>query len=402
MRIPLTDVSWQHRTLHDEINAAVWRLLDEQTCDGGVQLLEMEAALGAWLGGVKAAGVQSGTAGIFLALKALGIGPGDEVITIPNSDLPTTAAVSHTGARFVLVDVEPRAFTIDVARIEAAITPRTKAIMPVHLYGHPADMDAVLEIAGRHGLFVVEDACLALGAEYKGRWCGTMGHMGAYSFAPRKMLGGAGNGGAVVTSDPELDHRLRLLRGYGLSQALTEMPIGSRLQQPTLPHEVEGYNLRLDGMNAAIVNVKLPHLHDWLAHRRAVADRYAGHFRGTAVTAPVTLPGCRHSFRNYAVQLPHREAVRAHLRERGIVTSALYAPPVHLQPVYRHLGLGPGSFPVAEALAERILCLPMYPGLPMESVDEIAGACVGGPAGGRGGLSAAAARLSLCVPPANA
>ena len=383
MRIPLTDVSWQHRTLRTEIDAAIWRLLDEQTCDGGAQLLELEAALGAWLGGVRAAGVQSGTAGLFLALKALGIGPGDEVITVPNSDLPTTAAISHTGARFVLVDVEPRAFTIDVAQAEAAITPRTRAILPVHLYGHPADMDPIMEIARRRGLLVVEDACLALGAEYKGHWCGTMGQMGVYSFAPRKMLGGAGNGGAVVTCDPELDRRLRMLRGYGLSQALTEMPISSRLQQPYLPHDVEGYNLRLDGLNAAMVSVKLPHLHEWLAHRRAVADRYAAHFSGTAVVTPQVLPGCRHPFRNYAVQLPHRDAVRAYLREQGIVSSVLYAPPVHLQPVYRHLGLGPGSFPVAEELASRIVCLPMYPGVSMEAVDEIAGAVLEGAARGR-------------------
>jgi dTDP-4-amino-4,6-dideoxygalactose transaminase len=378
MRIPLTDVSWQHRTLRPEIEAAVWRLLDEQTCDGSVQILELEASLGAWLGGVLAAGVQSGTAGIFLALKALDIGTGDEVITIANSDLATTAAVSHTGARFVLVDVDPVSYTMDVAQVEAAITPRTRVIMPVHLYGHPADMDAILEIARRRGLLVVEDACLALGAEYKGRWCGTMGHMGVYSFAPRKMIGGAGNGGAVVTRDPDLNYRVRQLRGYGLSPALSELPIGSRLQQPNLPHETEGYNLRLDGMNAAIVNVKLTRLHEWLAHRRAVADRYAAHFAGTAVISPKTLPGCRHSFRNYAVQLPHRDAVRAYLRELGIVSSVLYAPPVHLQPVYQHLGLGPGSFPVAEALAERNLCLPMYPGLALEAVDEIAQAVLEG------------------------
>jgi dTDP-4-amino-4,6-dideoxygalactose transaminase len=381
VRIPLTDVGYQHRLLRAELEDAIWGLLNDQTCDGSRELRALEQDLGERLGGVMAVGVQSGTAGLFLALKALGIGPGDEVITVPNSDLPTTAAISHTGARFILVDVEPDTFNIDPVRLEACITPRTRAILPVHLYGHPAEMDPIMAVAQRHGLSVVEDATLALGATYNGRLCGTIGDLAVFSFAPRKVIGAAGNGGVVVTADPELDRRVRLFRGYGLDPAHADAPIGERLKQAGLAHQVEGYNLKLDGLQAAIVQVKLTRLDEWLAERRRVAGRYDERFRGSTVLTPVVRPGCKHAFRNYVIQVRYRDEVRRSLHARGIASAVLYAPPVHLQPVYHDLGLGPGSFPVAEALAERLLCLPIYPGMPDEYVDEVAEAVLAACAG---------------------
>jgi len=372
MHIPLVDVACQHRALRAELEEAIWELLEDEACDGSLQLRRLEQNLGRWLGGVAAAGVQSGTAGLFLALKALGVGPGDEVIAPPNSDLPTTAVISHVGARFVLADVEADSFNLDPAKIEALITPRTRAIMVVHLYGNPADMDPIMEIARRHHLRVVEDATLALGATYKGRLCGTIGDLGVYSFAPRKILGSAGSGGLVVTSDPELDRRVRLFRGYGREPALGDGPLSGLFQSEGTVHVVEGYNLRLNPLEAAIVDVKLRHLDEWLVQRRAIAARYEEHFQGTPVQAPVVRPGCQHAFRNYVVQLPQRTAVRERLREQGIETAVLYVPPVHLQPVYREAGYPRGSLPVAEAQAERLLCLPIYPGMTTEAVDQVA------------------------------
>ncbi len=372
LRIPLTDVAWQHGQLRSELAAAVDRLLDDPVCDGSVPLKRFEENIARWLGVPHAAGVQSGTAGLFLALRALGIGPGDDVITVPNSDLPTTAAIGHAGARFVLVDVEPDSFNLDPALIEAHITPRTRAIMPVHLYGHPADMDPIIEVARRHGLAVVEDATLALGATYHGRPCGTIGDLGVFSFSPRKILGCLGNGGLVVARDPELDRRVRALRGYGLDPARQDLPIAERLRQPGLAHVVEGYNLKLDGLQAAVLDVKLPYLRDWLGHRHAVAARYTARFAGTRVTPPGVRAGCKHAWRNYVVQLDGRDASRARLHAAGIAAATLYAPPVYRQPVYRHLGIDPAEFPVAEAQAARLLALPIYPGMPLEWADEVA------------------------------
>jgi dTDP-4-amino-4,6-dideoxygalactose transaminase len=348
-------------------------LLHGQT-DVVPQVTGLEREIGEFLGGCEAIGVQSGTAALFLALRALGLNPGDEVITAPNSDMATTSAITHAGGRFVLCDVEPDTLNIDPGLIEGRITPRTRAIVPVHLYGHPAEMTPIVEIANRHGLAVIEDATLALGATYRGRFAGLIGQAGCFSFAAHKVIGGAGNGGMVVTRDAGVALQVRLLRGYGQHPSRQELPPEERHRIERLEHLVEGYNLRLDSLQAAILRVKLRRLAGWTAERQRLADRYARHFAGTVVRAPVVRTGCTHAWRNYVVLLPGRDEVRAVLLSRGIATNALYIPPVHLQPVYRHLNLGPGSFPVAERAAGELLGLPLYPGLAPDAVDEVAAA----------------------------
>ncbi|HLW58661.1 MAG TPA: DegT/DnrJ/EryC1/StrS family aminotransferase [bacterium] len=373
MRIPNLDETWQHRQLLPTLEGIVRRVLIDE--DFAVtQAAGLEQDVSAFLGGGHAVAVQSGTAALFLTLLALGVGSGDEVITAPNSDLATTASISHTGARFVFCDVEPDTMNLDPALVENRISPRTKAILPVHLYGHPAEMGPVVEIARRHRLLVIEDACLSIGASYHGQATGLIGKAGCFSFGIRKVISGAGTGGMVVTHDPELARRIRLLRAVGQYPAMNEMTPSAREEVHGQQNLVEGYYLQLNNMQAAIIREKLHHLREWQARRQDLADRYARHFAGTRVTAPVVRPGCTHAWRDYVVQLPHRAEVRRALREAGIATALRYVPPVYLQPVYRHLGLGPGSFPVAERLADRVLGLPMYPGLHTDQVDEVASA----------------------------
>jgi dTDP-4-amino-4,6-dideoxygalactose transaminase len=370
--IPMFDVSAEHRLLKDQLDTALWKILDNPHGDGTEALVDLETRFGARLGGLMASGTTSGTSGLFLALRALGIGPGDEVITVANSDLPTTAVISHVGAKFVMVDVEADTYNIDPALIEAAITPHTRAIMPVHMYGHAADMTPILEIARRHKLAVIEDATLALGATHDGHLTGTLGDIAVFSFATSKVLGGAGGGGIIVTADHQLHDRVRRLRGYGLSPVFADAPLEKRYVGHGRDHEDEGYNLKLDGLQAAVVGVKLDRLDWYLAERQRIAVRYSARFTGTAVSPPTVRPNCAHSFRDYVVQIPDRNAVRDGLSQRGVTTAVRYSPPVHLQTVYRGLRLGPGSFPVSEAHAARILGLPIYPGLTDEDVDRVA------------------------------
>lgn len=373
MTIPLTDVSWQHRQVRAEIDAAVDALLANTRCDLPEFVNALEANVAHALGDrVHAVGVQSGLAGEFLILKALGIGAGDEVITVPNSDISTTAAISHSGANFVLVDIDPRTFNLDPAQIERAITPRTRAIMPVHLYGLPAEMDAINEIGRRHSLHIIEDATLALGATYRDVAAGALGDAAFISFDPGKVLGGMGNGGLVTTRDPELASRVRLLRGYGMDPAQGDLPV-QQLQAATgLNFSAEGYNLKLDAIHAAVVSAKFARRVEWGALRQKAAAHYTERLSRIPGIEPPFVPAhMRHSWRNYVTKLSHRAQVRARLAEKGITSAVLYTPPVHLQPVYRHLGLGPGSFPNAEAVAQELLCLPMYPGLTMGQIDEV-------------------------------
>jgi dTDP-4-amino-4,6-dideoxygalactose transaminase len=397
IRIPVFDATVQHRRLLPELEAAVREVLLNGQSDVVPQVTGLEQEISGFLGGCHAIGVQSGTAAMFLALKAIGLEPGDEVITAPNSDMATTSTVTHVGGRFVLCDVEPKTMNIDPALIEQHITPRTRAILPVHLYGHPAEMGPILEIARRHGLIVIEDATLALGATYDGQLAGLMGLAGCFSFAAHKVIGGAGNGGMVVTRDDEMALNVRLLRGYGQHPARQELAPEDRHRIDRLEHLVEGYNLRLDSLQAAILRVKLRRLPEWQVERQALADRYARRFAGTPVRAPSVRAGCTHAWRNYVVLVPGRDDVRAFLRSRGIATNALYIPPVHLQPVYAHLHLGVGSFPVAERLAEQLLGLPLYPGLPPEQVDEVADAVLGAIAAGADSPAGAASSTGASV-----
>jgi dTDP-4-amino-4,6-dideoxygalactose transaminase len=374
MRIPVFDATVQHRRLLPELEAAMREVLLQGQSDVVPQVTGLEREMSDVLGGCHAIGVQSGSAALFLILKAFGLQPGDEVITAPNSDIATTSVITHAGGRFVLCDVEPETMNIDPVLIERAITPKTRAIMPVHLYGHPADMGPIMDIARRHHLAVIEDATLSLGAACDGQLTGLIGLAGAFSFAAHKVIGGVGNGGMVVTRDPDLALQVRLLRGYGQHPSRQELPAEERHRIDRLEHLVEGYNLRLDSLQAAIIRVKLRRHKEWQTERQALAARYARHFDGSAVRAPAVRPGCTHAWRNYVVLLPERDRVRELLRNREIATNALYIPPVHLQPVYAHLGLGRGSFPVAERLADQLLGLPLYPGLPPEHVDEVAAA----------------------------
>lgn len=374
--IPLTDVAWQHREVRAEIDAAFQTLTTDPTCDGAAFAHALERAFeerfGApWI----AVTAQSGLAAQALLLRAWGIGPGDEVVTAPNSDLATTAAISHVGARFVLADVAPGTFHLDPEAAARAITPRTKALLPVHMYGQPAAMAALRALADAHGLLLLEDAALALGASADGAPAGTFGDGAFFSFAPRKVMGGLGNGGLALVKDAHVARRMRLLRGYGLDPDVQDLPIAERHLLPGQVHVAEGYNLKIDGLNAAVVHAKFRQLDTWGALRGAVADRYDAALADVpGLERPGRLDGTVSAWRNYTILIDGRDALRAHLRARAITSSVLYAPPVHLQPVYADLRLGgPGTFPVAEAQAPRILCLPIYPGMTDEQVDRVAG-----------------------------
>lgn len=372
MRIPVSDDSIQNRRLFPQIEAALREILLGQVTPGRFQSPLLEHEVSDMLGGCHAVAVQSGTAAMLLALKALGIGPGDEVVTVPNSDLMTTASITRTGARFVLCDVEPDTMNVDPFLLERHITPRTRAVFPVHMYGHPADMTAIMDVAARHGLAVIEDACLSLGATHNGRHTGLIGSVGCFSFGIGKVIGGGGDGGMLVTSDPAVAREALLLRGVGQDPELSEAPPEQRLRQQGQQNLREGHFVYMSDLQAAIVRLKLPHVAAWQAERQAVADRYARHFKGTPVKAPAVRPGCTHAWREYVVLVPGRDHVRRVLTDRGIATALRYIPPVHLQPIYHHLGLGPGTCPVAEHAADRLLALPMYAGLLPEQVDEVA------------------------------
>jgi dTDP-4-amino-4,6-dideoxygalactose transaminase len=304
-----------------------------------------------------AVGVDSGLSALELVLRASGIGAGDEVITAANTFIATVLAISHTGATPVLVDADPRTHALDVDQVAAAVTPRTRAIVPVHLYGHPAEMDAIMSIAEPRGLLVVEDAAQAHGARFRGRRAGSLGHAAAFSFYPAKNLGAFGDGGAIVTADDGLRDRLRVLRNYG--------------QREKYIHVEKGFNRRLDTMQAALLRVKLRQLDGWSDLRRRHADTYAELLADVDVVAPAAAGHVEAVWHLYVVRVAHRDEVRAALDRAGIQTGIHYPVPVHLQPAYAELGLGPGSFPVAERIAGELLSLPMYPELTRDLIEEV-------------------------------
>lgn len=371
--IPLTDVSWQHLQVWDEIHSHFDSLLLDPNCDGTLMTRNLELAFQEHFGEPWiAVATQSGLAAQTLLLRSLGIGSGDEVITAPNSDLATTSAISHTGARFVLADIESGTFNLDPAAVEATITDRTKAILPVHMYGHPARVDALRALADRYNLLLIEDATLALGAKLRGTRLGTFGDGAFFSFAPRKILGGIGNGGMVILKDSNAAEQVRRLLGYGLEPAAQNLPIAARHLSGGLFHVVEGYNLKLDGIHAAITHAKFRNVDAWADLRRSAAARYdEGLADITEVTTPKLVEGRLPAWRNYAILSEQRDALRSHLSEQQITTATLYTPPVHLQPVYADRGYIPGDFPVAEAQSSRLLCLPIYPGITNHQIDRI-------------------------------
>ncbi len=356
MNIPFNTLAHQYRMLQSEIDAAIRRVLERGYFILGPEVEAFEAAFAGYHQVAHAVGVANGTDAIELALRAAGVGPGDEVITVSHTAVPTVCAIERAGARPVLVDVEPDTYTMDPRAAEAAVTPHTRALLPVHLYGQPADMDALGAVAERHGLLLVEDCAQAHGAKYGGQLVGTFGHLAAFSFYPTKNLGAYGDGGAVITQDGEYAARLRRLRQYG--------------QTARYHHAERGVNSRLDELQAAILRVKLAHLDAHNRRRREIAAGYAARLQGVAL--PAVREGAYHVYHLYVVRHPRRDALREALRERGIGTAVHYPLPVHMQPAYADLECG--RLPVTERVVQEILSLPMYIGLTQADVAAVANA----------------------------
>ena len=358
MTIPLVDLQSQYRALKPQIDAAVLDVFASAQFVLGPAVSSFEKQFAAFCHTSEAIGTSSGTSALHLALLAAGVQPGDEVITVPFTFVATAAAIEYAGARPVFVDVEPDYWTMDPARIEAAITPRTKAILPVHLYGQPADMDPILEIAKARGLPVIEDASQAHGSDYKGRRCGSMGLAGCFSFYPGKNLGAYGEGGAVTTNDPALAARVRSLRAWG--------------EDVRYEHKHRGFNYRMDGVQGAVLGVKLGYLDEWTRARRERAAWYLKHLADAGVGLPVERASCRHVYHQFVLRVPHRDAVRAGLTTAGVQTGVHYPIPIHLQPAYRDLGYQVGDFPVCEGAAAVVLSIPIYPELTDAQVAQVA------------------------------
>ena len=344
--IPFLDLKTQYQSIKPEVDAAVLKVLGSAQYVLGEEVAAFESEFARYCGTAHAIAVNTGTSALHLAFIAAGVGPGDEVITTPFTFVATVAAIRYAGAMPVFVDIQPESFTLDPARLERAITPRTKAIVPVHLYGQMADMDPILEIAHRHGLAVVEDACQAHGAEYNGQRAGSMGVSGCFSFYPGKNLGAYGEGGMVVTNNDEQAKTMRMLRDWG--------------QDRRYHHVLQGFNYRMDAIQGAILRIKLRHLEAWTEARRANARLYTQLLARSPVEAPRELPGRRHVWHIYAVRTPERDHLQQELQREGIQTGLHYPIPVHLQPAHADLGHHIGDFPESEAAANSVLSLPMY------------------------------------------
>ena len=359
--IPIGDLKRQYEALKPELDAAAARVLASGWYILGPEVRAFEEAFAAYCGASYAIGVANGTEALYLAMVALGVGPGDEVITVANAAVYEPLTILQTSARPVFVDADPRTHTLDPALLEAAITPRTRAIMPVHLYGRMADMGAILAIADRHGIPVIEDSAQAHGAALAGQRAGSLGACGCFSFYPSKNLGALGDGGAIVTNNAELADRLRTLREYGWSPRYY-------LVQPN------GINSRLDELQAALLGAKLPHLDAWNERRRAIARRYTEQLTGLPLALPEhPADAAAHVFHLYVVSTPEREKLQAGLHARGVGAMVHYPLPAHLQPIYQGLA-APGSLPVTERLANEVLSLPIYPELSDAEVDAVAAA----------------------------
>jgi dTDP-4-amino-4,6-dideoxygalactose transaminase len=357
--IPLVDLKAQYRALKPEIDAAIAGVLDNAQFVLGPAVEAFEREFASYCGAAEAVAVNSGTSALHIALLAAGVGPGDEVITVPFTFVATVAAIEYAGATPILVDIDSEYYTMDPSAVERAITPRTKAIMPVHLFGQPADMDPILDIARRRRLVVIEDAAQAHGAEYKGRRVGAIGDIGCFSFYPGKNLGAYGEGGAAVTNNAAYAETMRLLRSWG--------------EKTRYEHSIKGFNYRMEGIQGAILGVKLRHLEQWTEARRSRAAAYEALLKGTAARTPNARRDVRHVYHVYAVRLAQRDAWRARLQEMNIQTGVHYPIPVHLQPAYQNLGCRAGDFPVAEALAHEVLSLPLYPEMTDVQIQEVSG-----------------------------
>ena len=356
--VPFVDLATQYASIAPEIDAAVSKVIRETDFILGREVRLFEEEFARFCEAQFATGVDSGTSALELALRAYDIGPGDEVITAANSFIASALAVSHAGATPVFADIDADTYTIDVAALERAITPRTKAIIPVHLYGHPADMDPIVELAKRHKLVVIEDACQGHGARYKGHRVGSLAHAAAFSFYPGKNLGAYGDGGAVVTNDAAIANKVEMLRNYG--------------QQEKYHHLFRGYNRRLDTLQAAVLRVKLKYLDKWNAARRQHAARYRLLLEKSQMVTPNEAPYAESVWHLYVVRVSQRDTFKEYLASRGINCGIHYPLPVHLQPAYHDLGYKKGDFPVTEDYAQKIISLPMYGELTPELIARVA------------------------------
>ncbi len=361
LKIPLIDLSVQHKVLRKELQRAVQKVMDSQHFIQGDSVRALEEKTASRVGSKYAVAVASGSDALYLSLWALGIGPGDEVITTPFTFFATAGSISRVGAKPVFADIDARTFNLDVNRIESKITRRTKAILPVHLFGLCCEMDRIQKIAKRHSLFVVEDAAQALGSVYHGKKAGSIGDTGCFSFYPTKNLGGAGDGGMITTSSKSLADRMRLLRQHGSKKKYF--------------HELLGINSRLDEIQAAILLVKMRSLDRWNSRRAKIAARYNSGLKRLPLGLPVTPPGFKHIFHLYSITTQKRDALAAHLEKRGIGAAVYYPSPLHLEPCFRSLGYRNEDFPVAEKICRQILSLPVYPEL-TESNQAIAIAAI--------------------------
>jgi len=356
-KVPYLDLKTQYQSIRPEIDAAIARVLDNCQFVLGAEVAAFEKEFASYCGAAECIALNSGTSALHLALLAAGVGPGDEVITVPFTFVASVAAVVYAGARPVLVDIDPRSFTMDSAAIEALITPRTRAILPVHLYGQPADMDPIMEVARRHQLIVIEDAAQAHGAKYKGRSVGSIGDIACFSFYPTKNLGAYGEGGAVTTGNTEYARTIRRLRDWG--------------QDRKYHHVLRGYNYRMEGLQGAILRVKLRHLEQWTEARRAIAAKYNQLLADSEVERPSEMPWARHVYHAYTLRTDDRDALQVALQEKGIQTGIHYPVPVHLQPAYVELVHTPLPLLQSEKAAAEVLSLPLYPEMTDDQIQRV-------------------------------
>ena len=359
MRVNFVDLKEQYKTIKNDILSAITSVLEDNQFVLGSRVKEFEEKYAAYSQTKYGVGVASGTDAILLALKSFDIRPGDEVITAANTFMATVLAISYAGATPVLIDNDPVSYNIDPTKIEAAINSKTKAIIPVHLYGQMADMDAIIKIAKKHKLKVIEDACQAHGAEYKGHRSGSMGDIGCFSFYPSKNLGAYGDGGMVITHDEHLYEKLKMLRDYG--------------QLKKYHHEVKGFNSRLDSIQAAVLLAKLPYLENWNNNRRALAKLYNELLSEVDVVTPFESQGYRHIYHLYVIRTKKRDQMFAHLNSKQIFCGIHYPIPIHLQKAYKDLPYKKGDFPITERYAQEILSLPMFPELKEEQIRYVIG-----------------------------
>jgi dTDP-4-amino-4,6-dideoxygalactose transaminase len=358
MRVPFLDLSAHHAPLRSEIDAAIEEVIDSGAFAGGPYVAGFEESFAAYCNCKYAVGVGSGTDALWLVLLAFGVGPGDEVITVPNTFMATAEAITYCGATPVFVDVDALTYTMDPALLEDAITPRTKAVIPVHLFGQPADMDPIVEIARSHGLIVIEDAAQAHGAEYKGRRAGSLGDAACFSFYPGKNLGAFGEAGAVVTGDADLQKKLMILRDHG--------------QTHKYHHAMVGWNARMDGIQAAVLGVKLRHLEQGNELRRSHAVKYDDALQGIEeLITPYVADHARHVYHIYAIRVPRRDEIIALLAEMGVACGIHYPVPIHLQEAYRSLEYEIGEFPITERAAHQFISLPMFPELTSGQIEVV-------------------------------